>query len=157
MIWDLLISVFWANSRSWWRILLGTSTWSCHMEQWAMTKWGDCPFLVYRFFLISITCDLKQNISVRFIAFNLTTFSIQTNYLNWSSGYGWRLTFQRSWVRIPVPYTGWTGHFSHWFVVKNCIVCLKRQKINKKEAGIGPFKKTIRPPVSPLGPFNYLI
>ena len=24
---------------------------------------------------------------------------------------------------------------------KNCIVCLKRPKINEKEAGVGPFKK----------------
>ena len=33
------------------------------------------------------------------------------------------------------------GHFSHIFVVKICNVCLKRPKINKKEAGVGPFKK----------------
>ena len=26
----------------------------------------------------------------------------------WSSGYGRRLMFWRSWVRIPAPYTGWT-------------------------------------------------
>ena len=26
----------------------------------------------------------------------------------WSSGYGKRLTFQRSWVWILAPYTGWT-------------------------------------------------
>ena len=33
--------------------------------------------------------------------------------------------------------------FSHWFVVKNCIVCLKRSKINEKVAGVCPFfKKT---------------
>ena len=25
----------------------------------------------------------------------------------WSSGYGWRLMIQRSWVRIPALYTGW--------------------------------------------------
>ena len=25
----------------------------------------------------------------------------------WSSGYEKRLTFRRSWVRIPAPYTGW--------------------------------------------------
>ena len=31
------------------------------------------------------------------------------------------------------------GDFSHWFVVKNCIVCLKRPKINEKEARVGPF------------------
>ena len=29
----------------------------------------------------------------------------------WSSGYGSRLIFQRSWVRIPALYTEWT--FSH--------------------------------------------
>ena len=27
--------------------------------------------------------------------------------------------------------------------VNNSIVCLKRSKINKKDAGVGPFKKTI--------------
>ena len=26
----------------------------------------------------------------------------------WSSGYGRRLMIQRSWVRIPALYTGWT-------------------------------------------------
>ena len=31
--------------------------------------------------------------------------------------------------------------FSHIFVVKNCNVCLKRLKINEKEARVGPFKK----------------
>ena len=36
-------------------------------------------------------------------------FSIQTKNTKkpWSSGYGKRLTFRRSWVRIPAPYTGW--------------------------------------------------
>ena len=34
------------------------------------------------------------------------------------------------------------GHFSH-ICCKNCKVCLKRLKINEKEAGVGPFfKKT---------------
>ena len=42
--------------------------------------------------------------------------------------------FQRSWVRIPAPYTGWT-FFTY---CKNCNVCLKRPKINEKEAGVGP-------------------
>ena len=35
--------------------------------------------------------------------------------------------FERSWVRIPVPYTGWI--FRHFFTLiccKNCIVCVKR-------------------------------
>ena len=48
--------------------------------------------------------------------------------------------FKKLWVRIQAPYSGWT--FSHRFVVK-IVVCLKRPKINEKEAGDGPFKKTI--------------
>ena len=53
----------------------------------------------------------------------------------WSSGYGKRLTFQRSWVWIPAPYTVFT--FFTNICCKNCNVCLKRPKINEKEAGIG--------------------
>ena len=35
------------------------------------------------------------------------------------------------------------GHFFTYICCKNCIVCLKRLKINEKEAGVGPFfKKT---------------
>ena len=30
-------------------------------------------------------------------------------------------------------------HFFTWICSKNCIVCLKRPKINEKEAGVGPF------------------
>ena len=56
----------------------------------------------------------------------------------WSSGYGKRLTFQRSWVRIPALYTGWT--FFTYICCKNRNVFLKRPK-NEKEAGVGPFKK----------------
>ena len=61
----------------------------------------------------------------------------------WSCGYGKRLTFLRSWVRIPAPYTGWT--FFTYICCKNCNVCLKRLKINEKEAGIGPFFKKKMP------------
>ena len=35
----------------------------------------------------------------------------------------------------------WMDIFSHTFVVKICNVCLKRPKINEKEAGVGPFFK----------------
>ena len=35
--------------------------------------------------------------------------------------------------------------FSHLFVVKICNVCLKRPKINEKEAGVGTFLKKILP------------
>ena len=58
----------------------------------------------------------------------------------WSSGYGKRLTFWRSWVRILEQYTGWT--FLTFICCKNGNdVCLKRTKINETEAGVGPFKK----------------
>ena len=54
----------------------------------------------------------------------------------WSSGYGRRLMFWRSWIWIPVPYTGWTWHFSTLICCKNCIVCLKKTK-NKRKRGRG--------------------
>ena len=37
----------------------------------------------------------------------------------------------------------WMDIFSHIFVVKICNVCLKRPKINEKEAGVEPFKKNV--------------
>ena len=46
----------------------------------------------------------------------------------WSSGYGSRLTFQRSWVQIPAPDTGWTWHFSHSFIVKIVLFVWKDRK-----------------------------
>ena len=61
----------------------------------------------------------------------------------WSSGYGWLLMFERSWVQILAPYTGWTfGHFSHWFVVKTVLFVWK-DEINEKEAGVGPYLKKL--------------
>ena len=35
------------------------------------------------------------------------------------------------------------GHFFALICCKNCIVCLKRPKINEKEAQVGPFFKNI--------------
>ena len=61
--------------------------------------------------------------------------SIATLLLNlepWSSGYGWRLMFQRSWVRMPAPYTGWA--FFTLICCKICIVCLKKAE-NKRKRG----------------------
>jgi len=40
------------------------------------------------------------------------------------------------------PSTGiLDGHFFTYICFKNCNVCLKRPKINEKEAGVGPFFK----------------
>ena len=62
----------------------------------------------------------------------------------WSSGYGKRLMLQRAWVRILDQYTVWTfWHFFTLIFCKNCIVCLKRQKINEKEDRVGPFFKKV--------------
>ena len=55
----------------------------------------------------------------------------------WSSGYERRLTFQRLRVLIAAPYTGWT--FFTLICCKNCIVCLRKLKLNEKEAGVGLF------------------
>ena len=38
-------------------------------------------------------------------------------------------------------YRGLDGHFFTYICCKNCNVCLKRLKINEKEAGVGPFFK----------------
>ena len=47
----------------------------------------------------------------------------------WSSGYGWRLMFERSWVRILAPYTGWTfGHFFTFICCKIVMFDWKDQK-----------------------------
>ena len=43
---------------------------------------------------------------------------------------GLLVMFERSWVRIPAQYTGWT--FLHWFVVKIVLFVWKRPKINEK-------------------------
>ena len=51
--------------------------------------------------------------------------------------------FRRSWVRIPVPYTGWTWHFFTLICCKKIIVCLKRPKINKKRPGCAHFLNKI--------------
>ena len=51
-----------------------------------------------------------------------------------SSGYARQLMFERLWVQIRI----WDGHF---YTLICCKDCLKRQKINGKEAGVGPFKK----------------
>ena len=53
----------------------------------------------------------------------------------WSSGYGRRLMFQRSWVWIPTQYTGWTiFHIPIW-----CTKCVWKNENKWKEAGVGPF------------------
>ena len=56
----------------------------------------------------------------------------------WSSGYGWRLMLRgcgfESWCCIL------DSHFFTFICCKSWIVWLKRPKINKKEAGVGPFK-----------------
>ena len=44
-------------------------------------------------------------------------------------------------VWISAPYTGWA--FFTLICCENSIVCLKRSKINEKEAGVDPFFKKI--------------
>ena len=53
------------------------------------------------------------------------------------------LTFQRSWVQIPAPDTGWTWHIFTLICCKICIVCLKGRKLTKKRASLAHifFKK----------------
>ena len=63
---------------------------------------------------------------------------VRVGWEPWSSGFGKRLMFQRSWVWFLALNTGWT--FFTFIFCKNCKACLKRPKINQKEAGVGPLK-----------------
>ena len=48
------------------------------------------------------------------------------------SGYGWWLMFERLWVRILVPYSGWTfGHFFHIDLLQK-LYCLFEKTIFSK-------------------------
>ena len=58
---------------------------------------------------------------------------IKTFVKYWSSGFGRRVMFQRSRVRIPVPYTRWT--LITFICCKNCNFCLKDN--NKRKRGRG--------------------
>ena len=78
----------------------------------------------------------------------------------WSSGYGRRLMFRRSWVRIPALYTGWTWVFFTLICCKK-IYCLFEKTENKRKRGRSwpIFKKRqngdahrYRPPHPPLSP-----
>ena len=55
-----------------------------------------------------------------------------------SSGYGLRLMFERLWVPIPMPYTGWT-----FFTLICCkkMDCLFKKTENKRRRG--PFFKQV--------------
>ena len=57
----------------------------------------------------------------------------------WSSGYGRRLMFQKSWFRIQAPYTEWT--FSHLFVPKIVMFVWKDENKRKKMPGFAQIKK----------------
>ena len=57
----------------------------------------------------------------------------------WSSGNGKRLVFRRSWVQILTPYTLWTYHFSHIFVVGIVMFVWKDENKPTKEAEDCPF------------------
>ena len=45
--------------------------------------------------------------------------------------------FERSWVQIPVPYTGWT--FFHIVLLQKMYCLLEKTENKQKEARVGPF------------------
>ena len=48
----------------------------------------------------------------------------------WPSGYGRRLTFQRSWVQILAPYTGWK--FFHIYLLKKFVMFVWKDRKKRK-------------------------
>ena len=82
--------------------------------------------------------DYQINWAINWHVFSLLIFSSNLSIFlssqSWSSGYGRRLMFQRSWVRIPAPYTGWT---------LKIVMCAWKDK-NKGKRGQGwPNQKTL--------------
>ena len=118
---------------------------SCHHRQKKLTNLGSDAVAIITFYpklflANSITNKLKKLYQVVGLILPRYLIIFFLGREPWSSGYGWRLMFERSWVRIPAPNTGWNDIFSHWFVVKFVFdVCLKRPKINEKEAGCAHF------------------
>ena len=51
-------------------------------------------------------------------------------------GYGRRIVFRRSWVRIPAPFTGWI-----FFTYQKLQCLFENTKINKKRPGLAHFYK----------------
>ena len=69
---------------------------------------------------------------------NLECYKLQQKgWEPWSSGFGRRLVYWRSWVRIPALYTGWT--FSN---VKIVMIAWKDQK-TKKRPGMAYLNKKV--------------
>ena len=64
-------------------------------------------------------------IRIRISMYNRSA-KVKTDRLSSPSGYGRRLMYWRSWIRIPALFTGWT--FFTYFCCKNCNVCLQRRK-----------------------------
>ena len=107
-------------------------------------NWIFCYKNLFLYFLFLFS-DVPNNFCILKIEFHFDFHCKGQRFGRepWSSGNWRRLTFWRSWVRIPSPYTGWTWHFSHWFVV--WLYCLFEKTENKRKRGRGwPifFKKT---------------
>ena len=106
---------------------------------WKIIHWESSKH-VWTFYItlsnLSHVLSLSLFLSKEFAGFDwsirwlmeVTPLTCNPGLAHWSSGYGRRLTFERSWVWIPAPYTGWTWQFSHWFVVKIVLFVWKIQK-----------------------------
>ena len=122
----------------WDKVFLCLTLWSVVSKVWSWSyKQNLSVNLFYAHFRAILLVEILEQ-PIRMLKNQLSIILCWKNLYRiepWSSGYGRQLMFERSWVWIPVPYTGWTWHFSRWFVVKISIVCLKRPKINKKGLG----------------------
>ena len=113
----------------------------CHAHEWN-TREGTYIQMNHRYvYIVKVGIGTLASIIVDQIV-RLRCWELKNH--PWSSGYGRRLTIQRSWVWIPAPYTGWTWHFFTLICCKNCNnVCLRGAE-NKRKRGRGwpIFKKT---------------
>ena len=95
---------------------------------------------------LSLSLSLYVCDDINWISFSIVIFLLSNTYIYlynfaptlgrepWSSGYEGRLMFLRSWVRIPMPYTGWTWH-SYTLICCKKLYCLFEKTKNKRKRG----------------------
>ena len=86
----------------------------CSVASSSVTWKGEI-FMFWSFYITMITI-----MKFCFLWTNPSTAAIRNETLNFTD----IMMSPRPPIILPAPYSGWTlGHFSHWFVVKNCIAC----------------------------------
>ena len=109
----------------WDKVFLCLTLWSVVSKVWSWSyKQNLSVNLFYAHFRAILLVEILEQ-PIRMLKNQLSIILCWKNLYRiepWSSGYGRQLMFERSWVWIPVMYTGWAWHFFTLISCKNCIV-----------------------------------